>query len=193
MRIDFASKEHATPAFRPTLEYPLSPNTPPTLASIHNQTIGAGIMLSITNTATDSDIPAQSLTYSLSTAPNGATIDPVSGVLTWRPLVTQANTVNPFTVRVTDNGSPALSASQSFVVTVTNLPQPALGVQVQDGSFALRIEGANGPDYQIQASTNLVDWDVIFSTNAPAMPFFWTDSPSSSPSKFFRVRTGPPF
>ena len=94
-------------------------NMPPTLAPIANRTIGVGVTLSITNSASDDDTPAQTLTYSLLSAPTNAVINADNGVLNWRPFVSQANSISPFSVVVTDNGTPSLSATQSFLVTVT--------------------------------------------------------------------------
>jgi hypothetical protein len=169
-------------------------NTPPTLAPITNQTIGAGVTLSITNSAMDSDVPAQTLTFNLLSAPDHVTINTNTGVLTWRPLVTQANTTNPFTVRVVDNGSPNLSATQSFMATVNPLAQPHLTAAAWSADqFAMQVNGDSGPDYQIQASTNLIDWNPVFTTNSPLVPFGWTHSTTGSPMNFFRVRVGPPF
>ena len=76
------------------LQYVIPTNTPPVLAAITDRTIGVGVTLNITNLATDSDVPAQTLTFSLPAAPTNAVIDATSGVLTWRPLTTQANSTN---------------------------------------------------------------------------------------------------
>ena len=169
-------------------------NTAPTLAAISSRTIGAGMMLSITNVTTDIDMPPQTLTYSLPTAPTNAVINTNTGVLTWRPSVTQANTTNPFTVRVADSGVPSLSATQSFMVTVTNLPRPVVANPLfSGGQLVWRVTGASGPDYQIQASTNLVNWSAVFTTNSPAMPFAWTNNILGLPMNFFRIKAGPPF
>jgi glucuronoarabinoxylan endo-1,4-beta-xylanase len=169
-------------------------NTTPTLAAIANRTIGAGMTLNVTNIATDIDPPPQGLTFSLPTAPTNAVIDTNSGVLTWRPFVMQANTTNPFTVRVADSGTPSLSATQIFVVTVTSLPRPVVAnPALAGGQLVWRVTGASGPDYQIQASTNLVNWSGVFTTNSPAMPFAWTNNTSASPMNFFRIKAGPPF
>jgi hypothetical protein len=168
-------------------------NAPPTLAAITNRTIGVGVTLNITNSANDSDLPAQTLTYSLLVAPTNATINTNSGVLTWRPLVTQASTTNNFTVRVADNGSPSLSATQNFVVTVTNLVKPQIAPPTGGGNqLVLQVSGASGPDYQIQSSTNLVNWSAVFTTNSPPMPFVWTNSDTTLPANFFRIQAGPP-
>ncbi len=168
-------------------------NAAPTLAAIANQTIGAGMILSITNSALDGDVPAQTLTYSLLVAPTNATLNAGNGVLTWRPLVTQAGSVNPFSVMVADNGTPSLSATQSFLVTVTNLALPQLTSTFSDGTLVLQVDGASGPDYQIQSSTNLIDWSVRFTTNSPPLPFIWSNTNAELPMDFFRVRAGPPF
>lgn len=193
VRVDFASKEHATAAFRPALEYILPTNTAPVLAAISNQTIGVGVTMNVTNIATDSDVPPQTLTFSLPTAPTNATINASSGVLAWRPLVTQANSTNPFTVIVADNGTPSLSATQSFSVIVPPLVQPALSIpSLSSGQLTLQVNGASGPDYQIQASSNLVDWTAVFTTNAPLVPFFWTSDMTNGPVNCFRIQVGPP-
>lgn len=195
-RIDFYSREAADSNYRPVLQVTnsLTPvNTAPALAAISNQTIGVGVTMNITNNATDNDLPAQTLTYSLATAPTNAVINPISGVLTWRPLVTQANSTNPFTVIVADNGTPSLSATRSFSVTVPPLAQPVLSVpSLSSGQIILQVNGASGPDYQIQASTNLADWTAVFVTNSPPMPFIWTNNITNVPVNFFRVLVGPP-
>jgi hypothetical protein len=108
--------------------------------------------------------------------------------------MTQANTTNPFTVVVADNGTPSLSTTQSFVVSVTNLVNPMVSsVTPIAGQLVLQVNGASGPDYQIQSSTNLVNWRGVFTTNSPTMPFVWTNNTTGSPMNFFRVQPGPPF
>jgi hypothetical protein len=169
-------------------------NTSPTLAAISNRTIGAGITLNITNSATDIDSPAQTLAYSLPTRPVNASINASNGVIVWRPDVTQANAIYPFSVVVTDNGTPSLSATQNFSVTVTALQQPAISsLSAGVGKLAFQVNGDSGPDYQIQSSTNLTHWIAVFTTNSPPLPFSWTNSDFSSPAKFFRAKAGPPF
>lgn len=191
--IQFSSKEHPTNSWRPVLEYSYFTNSAPALASIANQVIGAGVTLNLANAASDGDVPTQTLTFSLLTAPTNAVINASSGALTWRPLVTQANTTNPFTVMVTDSGTPTLTVTQSFLVTVTNLSPPLiLNPVVSASQFVLQVNGDSGPDYQIQTSTNLVNWSAVFTTNSPPLPFAWTNG-NGSPMNFFRIVVGPPF
>jgi hypothetical protein len=168
-------------------------NAAPVLMPITNRTLGVGVVLCITNVAADGDTPLQSLAFGLLAGPANALINTNTGVLTWRPLVTQANTTNAFIVRVTDNGTPALSATQGFAVTVLPLAQPQIAiVSLGGGQRVLQVTGDGGPDYQIQASTNLINWSEVFTTSSPALPFAWTNSDASLQMKFYRVLVGPP-
>jgi hypothetical protein len=168
-------------------------NTPPVLAAISNYVINAGVNLSITNSATDADVPAQTLTFSLPIAPTNATLGASSGILNWRPLVTQANSTNPFAVVVTDNGTPSLSATQNFSVTVNPLVLPTVTVPtLTSGQIGFSVNGQVGPDYAVQGSTNLLDWDTLLITNPTTMPFSWSTNAGANPVQFYRIKVGPP-
>ncbi len=93
-------------------------NTPPVLAAIGNRTATEGVLLSFTATATDADIPVQSLTFSLDAgAPGGASITP-AGAFTWAPSEAQGPGAYPIAIRVTDSGSPLLSDFETITITV---------------------------------------------------------------------------
>src|SRR5205085_1740224 len=77
-------------------------------------------LLTVTNTASDTDLPANVLSYNLLNPPAGAIID-TNGVITWTPSEVQGPGVYALTTVVTDNGVPALSATNSFTVTVTEV------------------------------------------------------------------------
>ncbi len=95
------------------------PNHPPVLAPIADHFASVPTPLVIATSATDPDIPANILTFSLGLgAPAGAGIDPNTGVFTWTPTLAQAQSTNLITVIVTDNGLPPLSATQQFTVVV---------------------------------------------------------------------------
>jgi hypothetical protein len=101
----------------------------PTLGSISNQVINESLALIVTNTATDNDVPALTLTYQLTNAPSGATID-TNGIVTWIPDESQGPATNLITTIVTDNGNPPLSATNTFTVIVNEVNQPpALSTQ----------------------------------------------------------------
>jgi subtilisin-like proprotein convertase family protein len=86
------------------------------LAAISNRSLVAGQTLAVTNSATDADLPANALVYSLGAAPAGATLT-AEGILSWTPTMSQLGT-NVFNVVVADSGVPSLSATQSFQVVV---------------------------------------------------------------------------
>jgi hypothetical protein len=104
-------------------------NVAPALPLQTNQAAAFAVSLSVTNTATDSDLPANTLVYSLANAPAGAAID-ATGVITWTPAIGQVNTTNVFETIVTDNGAPPLSATNSFSVVVPDISTlPSLPAQ----------------------------------------------------------------
>lgn len=93
-------------------------NTAPILAVPANQTINELSTLSVSASATDSDIPTNILTFSLVSPPPGMSINPATGAITWTPTEAEGPNTNTITVVVTDDGSPPLSATNSFLVTV---------------------------------------------------------------------------
>src|SRR5262249_42788496 len=93
-------------------------NTAPALDPIGNQTVDEQTALTPTAAAADPETPAQSLTYSLSGAPDGASINPTTGGVSWTPSEAQGPGSFTFTVRVTDNGSPNLFDEESITIAV---------------------------------------------------------------------------
>ncbi len=182
----------------------LTVNPPPNTAPVFtapitgtNFTINVGVSLVVSCTATDSDTPAQTLTYSLLTAPSGATLNTNTGSFAWRPTVPQSNSVNNVKVAVTDNGTPNLSATNSFTVTVNPLTAPSADAGTYaGGQFSTSVTAQIGPDYALQATTNLAGgtWVTVATTNSPASsPFILTDTNAASqPMQFYRTVTGPP-
>jgi hypothetical protein len=141
-----------------------TPNTAPTIQSPPNQTIAAGSTLTVANLASDADVPANVLMFSLVSAPAGVTINATSGVLTWTPTSAQVGAAQ-IKVRVTDNGVPPLSATNSFSVTVTgggSTQGATLHIDsVLVGGTTLRVNGQAGTSYDIEFSTDLVNWSPL--------------------------------
>jgi hypothetical protein len=168
-------------------------NTPPALAGISNWTVNVGQTVAFSASATDTDQPPQILTFSVLSGPGKATLNTNTGAFSWRPQVTDANTTNLFALEVADNGTPSLSATQNFSVTVNPLTLPTLAMTMANGQFTLQANGMAGPDYEVQSSTNLTQWSANFVTNSPIMPFIWTDTNTiNAPARFYRVVVGPP-
>ena len=89
-------------------------NRPPQLAPLPDATVGPGSPFGAMAAATDPDVPANGLAFSFVAAPADARIDRSRGALEW---ATVPAGIHAFTVRVTDDGSPALSAERNFTVT----------------------------------------------------------------------------
>jgi subtilisin-like proprotein convertase family protein len=88
-----------------------------------NYIVVAGYNFVLTNSAQDSDIPTNVLTYQLLSGPLGAGIDPNTGVITWQSTVADAGSNYIFTTVVTDTNVDALvnkslSATNKFTVNV---------------------------------------------------------------------------
>jgi glucuronoarabinoxylan endo-1,4-beta-xylanase len=166
-------------------------STAPTIAPVANQTINVGVTLLVTNTATDSDSPPNTLAFSPANIfPANATVNS-SGVFSWRPHVSQANTTNLIQVQVTDSGS-NLSATNAFNVVVNVVTDPVIGsVNLVPGQVGMTVTGPQGPDYTLLTSSNLVSWQAVFTTNSPAMPFTFATTNLSNPAQFYRFQIGP--
>ncbi len=167
-------------------------NTAPSLVPISDQTINPGFTLRLTNNATDSDLPPQTLSFSLLAGPTNSALNSVSGVFTWRPLVSQAGTTNAVSVRVSDTGSPIMSATNNFKIKVNILSQPALNsITLTNGFARILASGTTGPDYTLLTSTNLVNWQPVVTSNSPTLPVVLTDTNAFGTQRYFRIKVGP--
>jgi hypothetical protein len=104
-------------------------NQAPVLGAIGNQEVDEGTELTFTASATDDDLPANGLTFSLDAgAPAGASIDSVSGAFSWTPNEADGPGMFSVTVRVTDDGTPNLDDFETIMITVNEVNvAPALG------------------------------------------------------------------
>ena len=78
--------------------------------------------LTFTATATDSDLPADTLTFSLDAASiaAGMTIT-AGGDFSWTPAEGQGGSTPSVTITVTDNGTGNLIDSETFTITVNDI------------------------------------------------------------------------
>jgi len=132
-------------------------NTPPVLMPIGNKAIHKGQTLTFTASATDSDLPAQMLTFSLDGgAPAGAGIDASSGLFTWANVSVAAPSTYNITVRVTDNGTPTLDAAETITISVL-LPLKVGTVNRTGNQLILGWETAPGQTYRVVYKNDLSD------------------------------------
>ncbi len=104
-----------------------NPNTPPVLPPQGARNVPELTPLVVTNTATDTNVSPGQLSYQLLSPPAGAVISG-SGIITWTPAQNESPGNYTLTTVVSDNGTPPLTATNSFGVTVVevNVP-PTLG------------------------------------------------------------------
>jgi hypothetical protein len=110
-------------------------NTAPVLAAIPPQGVNEGNLLTFTASATDADLPANTLTYSLIGAPVGSSIDANTGVFTWTPIA--AGNFS-FSVQVSDG---SLTHEQPVSVTVAS-PLPSSSVDTDGDGLSDLLEYA---------------------------------------------------
>jgi hypothetical protein len=97
-------------------------NLPPVLNPIGPKTINEGALLQFTITASDPDLPAQTLTCSASNLPSGATFIPNTRIFSWAPTSGQAGVYSGVHFEVTDG---VLTDSEDITITVTVFGPPA--------------------------------------------------------------------
>lgn len=142
---------------------------------------------------------AANLTYSVANGLNG-TVSLLGDGYTARFLAAaNTNGVADFAFTATD---PVAAVgfgpiNYGILITTTNAPSytaPVLTVSTNqpDGAFEMIVDGDTGPDYIVQASTNLTYWAGLFTNISPDLPFLWSDSDATNyQQRFYRVLLGP--
>ena len=160
-------------------------NQAPVLHQIGPQVGDELAELMFTATASDADVPANTLTFSLSGAvPAGAAINPTTGAFSWTPSESQDG-VHVFDVVVTDDGTPALSGSESITVTVNEVntapvADPIADTSVPEGTPVSFTAAASGTD--LPANTLTWSLDVGPGTIDPATgAYTWTPGELDGP------------
>jgi hypothetical protein len=114
-------------------------NDAPTLGGVPaTAAIDEQLPYTFTASASDIDLPAQTLTFSLVGAPAGASINPATGAFSWTPGAAQVGHVYTFGVRVTDNGTPTRYAEEQIAVGVAYTWSGVLPPVSADGSFVFK-------------------------------------------------------
>ncbi len=170
-------------------------NAPPVLTAIGDRSVSEADPLTFTVSAADVD--GNSLTYSASGLPAGATFDPATRTFSWTPGYDQSGAHAGVVFSVTDDGSPSQGDSETITITVINVNRPpvlaAIGDQsVTEGdalSFTVSATDEDGDTLAFAASS--------LPTGATFEPatrtFSWTpayDQAGSFPGLVFTVDDG---
>jgi hypothetical protein len=162
-------------------------NTPPMLDPIGDKFVYLGQTLEFTATASDTDLPAQVLTFSLDAgAPAGATIGNGSGAFSWTPI---AAGTYPVTVRVNDSGLPSASDSETITIQVAplNVARSILNGSNLELSWSTQAGLKYAVDYK--SDLNLADWTALVTNTASGNTLGFTNSTTNALQGFFRLRT----
>ena len=165
-------------------------NSNPILAPIGNQSVDEETELTFTATATDADLPANTLTFSLDPgAPTGATIDPQTGVFSWTPTEAQGPAIYSITIRVTDDGTPALDDFETISVSVGEVNNAPVLAPIGDrfiNEDNLLTFTASATDVDLPANELTFSLDPGAPTGAAIDPitgvFTWTPTEDQGPA-----------
>ena len=101
-------------------------NNPPGIQPVGPQVVETGKLLTVQVSATDTDLPAQTVIFTLApSAPAGMSINSTSGLIEWTPALQFAGQSFAVGVIASDSGTPASAALMEFSVNVLTLPNQA--------------------------------------------------------------------
>src|SRR5439155_4951937 len=185
--------DNASPPLSDTRSFTVSVrevNSPPVLAPPSDHLAVIGNQLTVTNSATDPDLPQNTLTFSLDPgAPAGAVIDPVSGVFTWTPTASQGPETYLVTVRVTDDGIPGLSDARTIRITVVE-PPVIESIVLSGETVALSWSAIPGQTYRVQLKSDQGEstWsDLEGDVTADGPSAVKTDLVNGHSQRYYRV------
>ncbi len=105
----------------------------------------------------------------------------------------QTTNAGTYSVIITNPAGSVTSSFAMLTIATGNVTPPQIsGAGFSGGNFSFSVNGNLGQTYLVQASTNLVNWTTLFTTNPGALPFIWNDIAAANFSKrFYRVQVSP--
>ncbi len=176
-------------------------NRPPVVAAVPNQTVPEGTLLTVTPSASDPD--GDTVTWSGTGLPLGASLAPATGVVTWTPDYTQAGVYGSLALWADDGHGGTDSAA--VWITVTNVNRaptvaPLSPVTVVEGDLvtvtpsgsdpdgdALTWSGSNlPPAASVSATTGVLSWQTQMGDAGtyPSVTLTATDGTASASAAF---------
>ncbi len=148
-------------------------NAAPLLADVLDKVVDEGQRLFFTLNATDPN--SDTLTYSAENLPEGATLDPQTGVFDWTPTFNQVGDYANIKVIASDGNKSRFDTFTIFVKNVNRAPQivplaPQFGLEGSPLEFAVTAGDPDG-DGLIYSASNLPAGALF---NAASATFSWT-------------------
>ena len=85
-----------------------------------------------------------------------------------------------------------LKATNSVTILVGATAPQISASTVINRQLQFVVNGNTGFNYTVEASTNMLSWTGLFTTNPPTLPFGWTDPQTENfPQRFYRVLLSP--
>ncbi len=166
-------------------------NTAPEMDPITDATMTLGQTLNFFAGVTDHDTPAQTLVFSLINTPAGASIHPATGAFSWTP--DSAPSTNTLGVVVTDNGTPGLSDTEWFTITI--VPPPVMGgFSVAGPNVNFSWPSVSGQHYRVYYKDELIEtyWnplsDILTGTGGLLV---YTNAATNVPARFYSIQLEP--
>jgi len=141
---------------------------------------------------TDSDVPGQTLTFTLvGNTPAWVSINPSNGVFSWMPPPEEEEFSGFYTLRVTDDGGPPLSAETVFGIVHRPLRVFSLERNRSSGVIHIAFSSMGDRKYRLQFKDRLEDaaWlnlpDIV--TSPPFEAILSDPTATNAAQRFYRV------
>jgi hypothetical protein len=170
-------------------------NTAPILPVIASKTIYALTTLTVTNTATGTNVHAI-VTYSLVNPPAGMVIS-ACGIITWTPATGQAPSTNTIAAIATstdllDALNPVLNTTNKFNVVVKPVVVLSAPTVLENGAFEFSFNTVANSSYIVEYSTNLISWaEVLGFVGDGSLVTLYDPNAANGTKGFYRVRLAP--
>lgn len=168
----------------------LAANSAPVLNAVADVHCYPGEVVTFTATASDAEASYQDLSFSLDAgAPAGATISS-NGNFYWTvPAAILPGSIDA-TIRVSDNGAPALDDAVTFALNVWPFPDVDAGISLSGTELSLRADTLPDHTYQLQYKNALTNaaW-IPLGTSVPGDGAWmeWATSTTNELVRFYRL------
>jgi hypothetical protein len=163
-------------------------NDPPVLLTQVAKMVHAGDTLNFTLTATDIDSLSSAFSFALINPPGGASVHSGSGLVTWSTGESDEGS-RTLTARVSDNGAPNLSGTNTYSVII--LPKPTVGTLAADSAtITISWESIPGRTYRVRFKNDLAEalWqDLPGDVTASGTTASKEDTLSGLTQRFYQV------